>query len=523
MRRLLALSRWSHRWAGLLFALYLVWMGGTGVLLNHPALLAGLDVPGVLVPPVYRIEAWERSALIDLVTDPEDSRVLYGGGRLGLFRSLDGGHSFYPWNPGLPERLWPRKTSDLHLVAERGHAALFAATRGGLHVSSPLGTAFRPVDGPAGRSAVIALVETEEELLAFTDSTLFAAPLGARAWHFEERPLRRATPAEGVVAVFGFLHLHDGSAWGLPGRLLFDALGLLLVFLSVSALFVWYLPRRRRVRGALRLRRRGLPPRAGVLRTLLRWHVDLGVWAALLLALVSLTGAFLRPPMIVALDEREIPRVLYPAPFDGTVFAGTIQSATYDRLGSRLLVQSAEGVFATDPAARAPLEPVEIAAPIFGMGAPVFEREEDGSLLVGSFYGLFRQHPDGRIEDVLLREEIDAVPRGRPGRHMVTGLLRFPSGESFVATHEDGLVPLPGTHRPAPSMPALDRDARGMPLWNWLFELHNGRIFRDLVGDLYVLIVPVGGFGLFLLTLSGILDWWWAKRRKAAREIPRRV
>jgi len=46
-----------------------------------------------------------------------------------------------------------------------------------------------------------------------------------------------------------------------------------------------------------------------------------------------------------------------------------------------------------------------------------------------------------------------------------------------------------------------------MPLWNWLFEIHNGRFFKDLIGEWYILIVPLGSLLFVLITLSGVYDW----------------
>ena len=50
-----------------------------------------------------------------------------------------------------------------------------------------------------------------------------------------------------------------------------------------------------------------------------------------------------------------------------------------------------------------------------------------------------------------------------------------------------------------------------MPLWNYLFEIHNARFFKDVVGGLYILIIPLGSLLLLLITLSGIYDWIFLK------------
>ena len=60
-----------------------------------------------------------------------------------------------------------------------------------------------------------------------------------------------------------------------------------------------------------------------------------------------------------------------------------------------------------------------------------------------------------------------------------------------------------------------------LSLWNWMFELHNSRIFRGAIGPLSLLIPPLGSLFFAMLTLTGIWDWLWMRvlskgRRKGA-------
>ena len=85
----------------------------------------------------------------------------------------------------------------------------------------------------------------------------------------------------------------------------------------------------------------------------------------------------------------------------------------------------------------------------------------------------------------------------------------------LVFSHAAGRVPK-----------ALTRNLR-VPLWNYVFEIHNGRFFKDAIGGLYILIIPLGSALLVLITLSGIYDWVYLKvtprsPRSASRERSRR-
>ena len=81
------------------------------------------------------------------------------------------------------------------------------------------------------------------------------------------------------------------------------------------------------------------------------------------------------------------------------------------------------------------------------------------------------------------------------------------SGElRYWADYRNGLK---SVHQDDPPLIMPDRiiqDSR-MSLWHFLFEVHNGRIFRDWIGKYTWLIVPLGGLALLLNVLSGCYDW----------------
>jgi hypothetical protein len=47
------ISKWLHKYIGLALILFLMWMSLSGVLMNHPDLIAGIYVPRLLVPLQY--------------------------------------------------------------------------------------------------------------------------------------------------------------------------------------------------------------------------------------------------------------------------------------------------------------------------------------------------------------------------------------------------------------------------------------------------------------------------------------
>jgi len=57
-------------------------------------------------------------------------------------------------------------------------------------------------------------------------------------------------------------------------------------------------------------------------------------------------------------------------------------------------------------------------------------------------------------------------------------------------------------------MPSTVADAFKFPLWNLAQEIHTGRIFSFMLGDFYILVVPLTGIFLVVVVLSGFMMWY---------------
>lgn len=60
-------------------------------------------------------------------------------------------------------------------------------------------------------------------------------------------------------------------------------------------------------------------------------------------------------------------------------------------------------------------------------------------------------------------------------------------------------------------MPDELKQGYRMPLWSFLFEVHNGRILRDWLSSHYYLISFLGALSLLLITFTGLFDWAYRK------------
>ena len=136
MKKLFKLSKWIHKYIGLLLVLFLMWESASGILMNHPELISNISVPGWLIPSHYHIENWNRSSLTRIVYSNTNKERLFGSGKLGVWESNDGGKTFYPFMKGYTESYYYLKTNDLFLHENDSLQILFAAADDGLYYNS---------------------------------------------------------------------------------------------------------------------------------------------------------------------------------------------------------------------------------------------------------------------------------------------------------------------------------------------------------------------------------------------------
>jgi hypothetical protein len=353
---------------------------------------------------------------------------------------------------------------------------------------------------------VVDLVHAGDRILVFTPSACYA--LGGT----EENPLLESVPLTSNTApsthapLFRFLlKLHDGSVLGLPGKLFMDMVGLTLVFLSISAIYIWYIPWRKK-----RSKKRRNPAR--YFRFLHKYHLKLGIYIGAFIAIIALTGMFVRPPLLMAIVRYSVPAVL----LNGTKTAGPWQAkitrAIYEPQSDTLLLATRDGFFRGPADGLQPFSKETIDVPVHGMGVFVMESLSRQRLLIGSFSGLYVwdrvQQTAADIEGRPIQRWRGGRPRAQTG--MAAGAIVRDGQLNCWADYRRGLLPLPGEDS-CFAMPDQVLHSSRMSLWHVLFEIHNGRFFRDWLGTYTWLIVPVGGLVLVINVLTGCYDWFYRR------------
>ncbi len=508
------ISKWIHKYLGLLLILFLVWMSVSGILLNHPEMISGISVPAIFVPPQYHIENWERGALSETVFPAANPQIAIASGKEGIWISYDRGRSFNSFmGNGYPEGSYDRKTSSILLLEAGPNPLVLACTYGGLYYRNLSYGPWRRIDFSTDDERPIRALQASGRLLLFTEDNIYATSDHAPPFNF-----RKITPARAgesnVTLIKLFFDLHSGANFGMPGKLIYDAAGLVLVILCITAFYTWYYPKKLKLRLRFRMRNRAKRPK--VFLFLLRYHLHLGIWSALLLLIIGATGLFMRPPFIAAIAEKSMPAKYYPGMLPDNPWYQKIRNAAYNPSTGDVLIDCRDGMYAGSFESGEPFHKQTMPVDVFVMGATVMNFDADGTLLLGSFNGLYLVDLEQRRAiDVSNGAEAEYVSSMRPGEYMITGYFQTPDHAHFITTHDSGLLHVSGrtTYGPFP-MPCEKLADQSMPLWNYLFELHNGRLFQDFIHDWYILLVPLGSLLSCLLVVTGIVDWFVVRNRQ---------
>ncbi len=349
---------------------------------------------------------------------------------------------------------------------------------------------------------ILKIISVDSRLLAVTKSDLWISDRSQL--QFKRWLPQRKSAVKTISLVKVFFTLHDGSIFGLPGKIIWDIAGVVMIFLCISAFYIWYYPKKWR-RQKRRKQKSTAKQEKNKFKFLFKYHKKLGWYFAILLLIIVFTGTFMRPPLIIALANGHISAKYYPSAKNP--WEHNIRNAFYDTANHRIVLDCADGTWTGAINRSVPFEQLDVDLPIFAMGATVFREEQPNVWLIGSFGGLYRYDVESnKIESVLKAKPVKM--RGRPASVMVTAFVNWNDSTQYVVGHYKGLCNLKGKPLNEIEMPqAMVTNAR-LPLWNFFFEIHNARIFKAFIGAWYILIIPLGGLLCLLLLLSGIYDYF---------------
>lgn len=539
-----------HRWLGLVLSVFMLVFCVSGIILNHREVFSGCEVSRKWLPASYYIKNFnngvvkgtvvKKSAAHSLSSENCDSVLAYGCA--GVFLTDSRLSTWQDFNAGLPESIDERNVR--HVVKAKDGSLWCAALRD-VYRYDENSHRWKKVELPGNEERImdVALAKDSMTVVALTRSRVFTivpfvqygeivkiGKSSSETYRVESKIIPAPKKYEPKTTLFKLVwHLHSGEFFGLPGKLVVDAIALVLIVLSITGILLFILPygirRAKKLAAKARMKRLGKQ-----FAWNMKWHNKIGYVTIVLTLWIAITGMCLRPPLMVPLVLSKLPQAVGE---DGNVWQDKLRAIRWDAVQGDWLVSTSEGFLRVDEDfSQAPkMLPDDECPKSSPMGVTVFESDGKGGWIVGSFRGIYRWNPVNHSLNQILdyftgkpSEETSMIPISD---NLVCGYSEdFLGGKPLVFDFAKGVEDAKGqavalcndepkTSRNEESMSDLICETAPMSLWNVALELHVGRCYSPFLGPLSDLFVFLSGLLITLVLLSGYIISH--RRRKKAQ------
>lgn len=552
MARLKYYFTWKkyHRWLGLVLSVFMLVFCVSGIILNHREVFSGCEVSRKWLPASYHIKNFnngvvkgtvvKKSAAHSLSSENCDSVLAYGCA--GVFLTDSRLSTWQDFNAGLPESIDERNVR--HVVKAKDGSLWCAALRD-VYRYDENSHRWKKVELPGNEERImdVALAKDSMTVVALTRSRVFTivpfvqygeivkiGKSSSETYRVESKIIPAPKKYEPKTTLFKLVwHLHSGEFFGLPGKLVVDAIALVLIVLSITGILLFILPygirRAKKLAAKARMKRLGKQ-----FAWNMKWHNKIGYVTIVLTLWIAITGMCLRPPLMVPLVLSKLPQAVGE---DGNVWQDKLRAIRWDAVQGDWLVSTSEGFLRVDEDfSQAPkMLPDDECPKLSPMGVTVWESDGKGGWIVGSFRGIYRWKPVNHSLNQILdyftgkpSEETSMIPISD---NLVCGYSEdFLGGKPLVFDFAKGVEDAKGqavalcndepkTSRNEESMSDLICETAPMSLWNVALELHVGRCYSPFLGPLSDLFVFLSGLLITLVLLSGYIISH--RRRKKAQ------
>lgn len=539
-----------HRWLGLVLSVFMLVFCVSGIILNHREVFSGCEVSRKWLPASYYIKNFnngvvkgtvvKKSAAHSLSSENCDSVLAYGCA--GVFLTDSRLSTWQDFNAGLPESIDERNVR--HVVKAKDGSLWCAALRD-VYRYDENSHRWKKVEMPGNEERImdVALAKDSMTVVALTRSRVFTivpfvqygeivkiGKSSSETYRVESKIIPAPKKYEPKTTLFKLVwHLHSGEFFGLPGKLVVDAIALVLIVLSITGILLFILPygirRAKKLAAKARMKRLGKQ-----FAWNMKWHNKIGYVTIVLTLWIAITGMCLRPPLMVPLVLSKLPQAVGE---DGNVWQDKLRAIRWDAVQGDWLVSTSEGFLRVDEDfSQAPkMLPDDECPKLSPMGVTVWESDGKGGWIVGSFRGIYRWNPENHSLNQILdyftgkpSEETSMIPISD---NLVCGYSEdFLGGKPLVFDFAKGVEDAKGQavalcndepkkSRNEESMSDLICETAPMSLWNVALELHVGRCYSPFLGPLSDLFVFLSGLLITLVLLSGYIISH--RRRKKAQ------
>lgn len=539
-----------HRRFGLVLSVFMLVFCVSGIILNHREVFSGCEVSRKWLPASYHIKNFnngvvkgtvvKKSVAHSLSSENCDSVLAYGCA--GVFLTDSRLSTWQDFNAGLPESIDERNVR--HVVKAKDGSLWCAALRD-VYRYDENSHRWKKVELPGNEERImdVALAKDSMTVVALTRSRVFTivpfvqygeivkiGKSSSETYRVESKIIPAPKKYEPKTTLFKLVwHLHSGEFFGLPGKLVVDAIALVLIVLSITGILLFILPygirRAKKLAAKARMKRLGKQ-----FAWNMKWHNKIGYVTIVLTLWIAITGMCLRPPLMVPLVLSKLPQTVGE---DGNVWQDKLRAIRWDAVQGDWLVSTSEGFLRVDEDfSQAPkMLPDDECPKLSPMGVTVWESDGKGGWIVGSFRGIYRWNPVNHSLNQILdyftgkpSEETSMIPISD---NLVCGYSEdFLGGKPLVFDFAKGVEDAKGqavalcndepkTSRNEESMSDLICETAPMSLWNVALELHVGRCYSPFLGPLSDLFVFLSGLLITLVLLSGYIISH--RRRKKAQ------
>jgi hypothetical protein len=473
--------------------------------MNHRSFISETDISRSALPKEYSYKNWNLAALKGNQIISKDSILIYGNIGVWITDSLY--KEFTDFNSGFPKGIDNRKIFDVHLSNNNN---LYAATLFGLFNYNFELDQWQEIQLNTQIDRFVSVISKGDSVIAMNRSYVFKGLDEGLHTKFEKIQIEAPEDYENKVGLFQTMwQIHSGEVFGLPGKLFVDLMGLLIITLSITGIIYFFFPKliKRRKR-----KNKSIQKLAKSNKWSLKWHNKIGAWFIVTLVILCLTGMFLRPPLLLTIARADIPAIKFTHLNQENPWYDDLRDLLYDEDKDVYLLAGYNGLYELKSLNSTPVL-FDSQPPISVMGINVFEKYDESTFLIGSFSGLFLWSPQSlMIYDYISRKPYQGNSVGRPfGSYAISGAIKD-NENLHIVDYGNGILPL-NQSVSFPKMPNIILENSPMSLWNLCLEIHTGRIFHFLLGNFYLLIVPLSGITSIIVLLSGYLLW----RRKKNR------
>lgn len=500
-----------HRFLGIPLCFLLIFASFSGILLNHRILLLSVDTPSWLIPSAYTYRNWNNGALRGSL-NVDTLRYYYGA--TGIYHQPKTGNSAMVEDvAGIRSGADERRIIAMCLD---GEGRLWAASQFRLYAKDanlwkeqvlPKDTEERFTD----------LVTHNGEVYALSRSFLYRKQIHSPdLW--ERIELIKPDDYTGRLGLFRLMWaLHSGEYFGKAGILFVDFIGVIIIILCLTGLLYSQLRlflKSRRLKVLFSRETKQVATKQ--LNSQYKWHERLGRIFFIPTLFILISGAFLRPPLMVPLIFAELKPWRISHLYSDNPWHESLRAMRYSPNKGQWILSTSRGFYTLQTLGSKP-ERWHVQPPVSPMGINVFEDLGNDRWLIGSFSGLY-------LVDLKpsATHSIVEYPSGKPHRsedrrgpvsdNPIAGLAYVGADDQpYIVSYTYGISRLPstigqsidlgqGNELPQPKSMTM----QSMSLWQYALEVHTGRIYGSVIGEWGVfLFIPLLGIASAIVLITG--------------------